>query len=102
MFELIRFIKKKKCTATTLGEIVDMYAVLKNLPTIIHVEYIVNDKTYVKIEEVKTKTKMIIKEDHIEEKEYPCIGNHKIGDLIHICYNPNKPKSSFIKENNYV
>lgn len=100
MMKLIKFIKKKKCTKTVLGEIVDMYSLGKNFPTVLYVEYPVGDRNYTRKEELKLKTIRVRTEKNtVEEREMPSIGRHKIGDLIHVCYNPNKPSMSYIEYN---
>lgn len=92
--------KRKKCTAETFGTIVKVERKSMEMPTMITVEYIVEEATYTVKESIKLKSEIIkVGFLPIGQRKTPRMPDITVGHRAMICYNPDRPEMAYIKEN---
>ena len=92
--------KRKRCTAETLGTIVKIERKSMELPTMITVEYIVEETVYTVKESIKLKSEAIkIGFLPIGQRKTPRMSDTATGHKAAICYNPDRPEMAYIREN---
>jgi hypothetical protein len=91
---------RKKCTREVVGTIVKMDRKSMEMPTMITVEYVVDEVKYTVKESVKLKSKLIkIGFLPIGQVKTPRMGDIVVGGTAAVCYNPEQPEKAYIKEN---
>ena len=91
---------RRKCTGEVVGTIVKMDRKSMEMPTMITVEYVVDEVKYTIKESVKLKSKLIkIGFLPIGQVKTPRMGDIAVGGTATVCYNPGQPEKAYIKEN---
>ena len=93
-------VNKKRCVATVDGKIIQKKNRGLDFPTLITVEYEINNNVYRVTESLKLKSRAIkLWVFPIGQMKYPGLPNTDVGTFAKVCYNPNNPKEAYLKDN---
>ncbi len=93
-------VRKSRCTETTDGIINNVKLKGQDFPTVITVEYVVEEKCYHIQESVKLKSEIIkLGFLPIGQRKSPRLGDTSVGRAVRVIYNPNNPEEAYLPEN---
>ena len=91
---------RKKCTMETIGTIIDTKYKGADYPTILTVQYTVNNEKYIIKETAKMKSSAIYAGKLcVGQKKCPKIGDITLNTKVKVMYNPNKPSMAYLADN---
>lgn len=94
--------KKKNCTSIVEGKVISLKSNGLDSPSVITVEYEINNERYQITETVKLKSSVIkLGFIPIGQKKIPKI-NTKIDSMVKVSYNPNNPNEAYIVGNDGI
>ncbi|HHU53185.1 MAG TPA: hypothetical protein GXZ43_03790 [Clostridiaceae bacterium] len=92
--------KKKRCTANTTGQIVNIRSKGLDCPTIITVQYQVDNQLYEVKESIKLRSEIIkLGFLPIGQRKIPVMGNTAVGNPARVSYNPDNPSDAYLTDN---
>ena len=92
--------KNSNCMAEATGTIIDLRVKGLDFPTIITVQYAVNDELYEIKESIKLKSEAIkIGFLPIGQKRVPVMGETRVGTKVRVLYDPEEPGTAYLPDN---
>ena len=93
-------VNKKRCTETVMGKVIKIKDKGVDFPTIITVQYEVNNNQYEISESIKLRCEWVkIGFLPVGQKKYAVMGDTKVGSMASVTYNPDNPQEAYITKN---
>lgn len=91
---------KKKCTAVTMGTIVERRDLGFERPIVIKVQYVVDGKTYAINDTLKYRREAIkLGFLPIGQRKVPKLENNQVDTSVRVAYNPEHPDMAYLPDN---
>lgn len=93
-------VNRELCSSIIVGKIVNLKIKGQDFPTIIEVQYEVNNNIYTISESIKLKSEKIkIGFLPIGQKKVPILGDTRVGSVVRVAYNDNNPQEAYLIDN---